>query len=333
MITHLYRKSVRKLYDRYTPIRRKKARQAMEYKKAQGFNQEYAPGSIPVSEIPEKLEATGIRRDDTVFVRISLSAASAFEGGVTAFLKEIMDYLTPEGTLVMSSYTFDKSPILFLADSPLFDPEKSTDRLNLVSELFRRTPGVLRSIHPTHSVCAYGKNAQWIVADHHKSEFCYGPDSPFARLYDLNAKEISIGVYPTSLTLHYIEQFVPENVPGFQDLKTPILCRIVVDGKEVKKPFRDTDSFADYTANYQVFEGTDAQPEKHFFGKNLDFHILDLNRQIKAMRRLVEEKKYWHTEPSRLKNIILKYLIKPLVLLAFFDRRNGVLHPLQEDNR
>ncbi|MBI9112695.1 AAC(3) family N-acetyltransferase [Maridesulfovibrio ferrireducens] len=330
MFLNIYRKLALAAYSRYGVIRKKNSRKAMEHKRNIGYNLDYAPGSIPVSEISDQLTNAGILSTDTVFVRISLSAGLAFEGGVQAFLKALMDYFTPNGTLVMSSYTFNKSPILFLADNPFFDSKTTTDQLSLVNELFRRTPGVLRSIHPTHSVCAFGKNAKWIVADHHKSEYCYSPNSPFARLYELGAKEISIGVYPTSISFHYIEQFVPKHIPGYQDLDTPIMCRLKINDEEIRKPFKDTDGFAYYRSNYDVFIGTKAQPQKHFFGQNLDFYTLDLPDQLNAMKILVEQKQYWHTEPSKLKNFIFKKIIKPMILKAFFNKKDGILYPVKE---
>ncbi len=330
MFLKVYRNLALAAYNKYASVRKDNARKAMEYKKKIGYNSEYTPGIIPISEISRQLDEAGIKRSDTAFVRVSLSAAAGFEGGPQAFLKEIMNYFESNGTLVMSSYTFNKSPILFLAENPLFDPDKSTDQLSLVNELFRRSKGVVRSIHPTHSVSAFGKNAQWIISEHHKSQDCYASKSPFAKLYELNAKEISIGVYPTSLTLHYIEQFVPKNVPGFHDLATPIMCRLFLDGKESHIPFKDTDTFAAYISNYDVFTGTDAQPQKHFFGKELDFYTIDLPQQLLAMHDLVKTKKYWHTEPSKIKNFILQKIIKPLVLLAFFNRTDGILYPVKE---
>ena len=333
MFLKLYRKIALATYERYAFIRKNNARKAIAYKKKMGYNSEYSPSSIPISELANQLENANIRRSDTVFIRTSLSAAMAFEGGVQAFLKTLMDYFSPNGTLVMSSYTFNRSPILFLADNPLFDAQKSTDQLSLVNEFFRRTPGVFRSIHPTHSVCAFGKKAEWIVSDHHKSEFCYAPDSPFARLYDLGAKEISIGVYPTSLTLHHIEQFIPKNIPGYHDLEIPIMCRLILNGEEVRKTFKDTDTFASYNSNYDVFAETEAEPQKHFFGEELDFYVLDLRKQLAAMKKLVEQKKYWHTEPSKIKNFILKNIIKPLVLAAFFNKKDGILYPVKEPSK
>ncbi|WP_319763604.1 AAC(3) family N-acetyltransferase [Maridesulfovibrio sp.] len=328
MLLSLYRKLAYWAYEKYTPQRARKAAVEASYKQSRGYNQSFETGSIDPAIIAPSLAEQGLKPSDTIFIRTSLTAASAFRGGVVAYLKALMEYFK-DGNIVMASYTFDKGPIMYLAENPLFDPDKTVDRLNLVSEFFRRQPDVYRSIHPTHSLVAWGKDASWLVADHHKSDFCYAPDSPVARLYHLNAKELSVGVYPTSVSYHYVEQFIPKNAPGFHDLDIPIMCRVMIDGKEELLPFKETDAFARFQAHYKVLKGTDAQPQKHLFDNKLDFYTLDLNKQLATMKDLVASKRYWHTEPSRLKNIIFKNVIKPLILLAFFDKRNNALYPVK----
>ena len=47
------------------------------------------------------------------------------------------------------------------------------------SQVFRRTPNVLRSLHSTCSVCAFGPLAKELTAGHHVSRTGLSPDSPF----------------------------------------------------------------------------------------------------------------------------------------------------------
>lgn len=329
MILKPYRQLANLAYQKHEPLRRKKADKTMRFKRSKGFNLDYAANSIPISNLVSCLERAGFKRADTVFLRISLPAAMAFEGGVVAFLKTLKEFFA-DGNLVMSSYTFNKSPLMFLADNPVFDPQTSIDQLSLVNEFFRRTPGTVRSIHPTHSVSACGKDAEWITKDHHRSDFCYGPDSPFARLYELEAKEISIGVYPTSITFHYIEQFVPVDAPGYRDFDIPIMCRMMIDGQETFLPFKVTSQFARYIQDRSVFLGTAAQSRHFTFGSGLDFTTVELMPQLAAMKKLIAAGKHWHYTQSRLKNFALHNVVRPLVLAAFFENKDGCLYPVKE---
>lgn len=330
MLKKIYRKLVYAAYKKYAPIRERKVRKAMAFKRKLGANKTYPQSSATVEELHEELRRAGLKSGDTVFVRASLSAAMYIKGGVPAFLDGLKSYFS-EGNIMMSSYTFNKSPIMFLADNPLFDPETSRDQLNLVSEFFRCSEGVVRSIHPTHSVVAWGKDAHWLTKDHHKSSFCYAENSPFARLYELDAKELSFGVFPTSLSYHFIEQFVPQGQPTYRDFESPVMCRVMIDGQEQILPFKATNAFTAIMDRDDKIIGTDAEPEKHFLSNDLDYYIFYLNPQLSALKGIIKEYGSYHYVTSHLKNFILKYIARPLVLTAYYDKVDGCLHPVKKD--
>lgn len=86
--------------------------------------------------------------------------------------------------------------------------------MGLISETFRRQPGVQRSLHPTHPVLAFGPRAQWIVADHETCLYPCGPGTPFEKLVELRAKILFYGVSEFHFTLHhYLEHLVKDELP------------------------------------------------------------------------------------------------------------------------
>ncbi|MDR1584749.1 MAG: AAC(3) family N-acetyltransferase, partial [Prevotellaceae bacterium] len=62
------------------------------------------------------------------------------------------------------------------------------------TECFRKSEGVFRSIHPTHPLAAWGRNAQELMSGHEKSKSMYDELSPYKKLLDLNVKNFCIGV-------------------------------------------------------------------------------------------------------------------------------------------
>jgi len=54
-------------------------------------------------------------------------------------------------------------------------------------------PGVLRSFHPTHSVCAIGARAAEMVADHGLDDTPMGPHSPYRKLPAADGKILMLG--------------------------------------------------------------------------------------------------------------------------------------------
>lgn len=53
--------------------------------------------------------------------------------------------------------------------------------IGAIPEQFRKTPGVVRSNHPTHSVCAWGENAAQFIAQADPCD-CFADDGPWAKI-------------------------------------------------------------------------------------------------------------------------------------------------------
>jgi aminoglycoside 3-N-acetyltransferase len=81
--------------------------------------------------------------------------------------------------------------------------------MGAIPEVFRTWPGTRRSNHPLVSVCANGRYAEVITAEH-ALEFCEGRGTPFEKLYDLDASTLLLGVgFDRCTSLHYAESLVP----------------------------------------------------------------------------------------------------------------------------
>ena len=60
--------------------------------------------------------------------------------------------------------------------------------MGLITEIFRRREGVLRSFHPTHPVLVYGKDSKWLTSEHEKCLNLCGAGSPFDKFRQLKGK-------------------------------------------------------------------------------------------------------------------------------------------------
>jgi aminoglycoside 3-N-acetyltransferase len=129
-------------------------------------------------------------------------------------LNLLQDVVGEEGLLLFPSYPFT-SASRFVAKGKPFDLKRTPTTAGLLSELARRTPGALRSLHPTKSVCAIGKNARDIISGHEKCEYPFDEMSPYGSLIKLNGKVIGLGVRSDEgLTiLHCIEGVLREDFP------------------------------------------------------------------------------------------------------------------------
>ena len=90
----------------------------------------------------------------------------------------------------------------------VFDVMNTPTTTGLLPEMLRKRPGVLRSLHPTHSVAAYGQKAQTLIEKSHLSVSSCGIHSPWHQLYEQDGKIMMLGCNLTSCTfIHAIEEW------------------------------------------------------------------------------------------------------------------------------
>ncbi|MFX0010946.1 MAG: aminoglycoside N(3)-acetyltransferase [Candidatus Hermodarchaeota archaeon] len=173
-----------------------------------------------IASLKHDFKVLGVKQGANVILHVSLSKIGWIIGGSVALLKALMETLTEEGTLVMTTFTGDNSDPAYWENPPVpeswwetirkempaFEPEITPSRgVGKVAETFRSWPGVLRSNHPIASFAAWGKNAKFIT-ENHKLEVDLGEGSPISRLYDLYGQILLIGVsHINNSSLHLAE--------------------------------------------------------------------------------------------------------------------------------
>ncbi len=169
--------------------------------------------TIKFDDIVFDLKTMGLKKGETVLMHSALTSAGRIEGGASTVIYAFLNVLGEEGTLVMSTLTGWDKP---------FNPDITPSAVGLISEVFRKTPGVKRSKHPVHSVAAYGKNAEYIVADHDKCETGCGEGTPYVKLLNLDAKVILFGVdMDRNTVMHSLEEAICAKYLRTLDIPAP----------------------------------------------------------------------------------------------------------------
>ncbi len=166
------------------------------------------------------LRALGVQEGDVLVVHSSLSSLGYVVGGATAVVGALLDAVGPAGTVTMPGHSSDWSepsyweapPVprdwwpVIREHLPVFDPRTTPLRaMGAVAEALHRTPGTLRSDHPRLSHLAHGAQAGWITTGHALADG-FGERSPLARLYDLDARVLLLGVgHASNTSLHLAE--------------------------------------------------------------------------------------------------------------------------------
>lgn len=132
--------------------------------------------------------ALGILPGDTVLMHSSMKALGTDETP-ESFLLALCDYLGEKGTLLLPALTYSNVG----ESQPLFDVKTTPPCIGLLPNVFLTLPGVVRSMHPTHSCAAKGFRAVEMTSRHHLDETPVGENSPFRILADVDGKILMVG--------------------------------------------------------------------------------------------------------------------------------------------
>lgn len=99
-------------------------------------------------------------------------------------------------------------------DDFIFNPKTSKSTVGSITNHFLKSENVYRSIHPTHSVAAWGKHAKHITSSHYELETNFGLDTPFGKFLALNGKLMGLGINYAHVTFyHTFEDLNLNNFP------------------------------------------------------------------------------------------------------------------------
>lgn len=106
------------------------------------------------ADLKHDLAAMGLTGNETILIHSSMKSIGPVEGGADTVLDAWMEFFA-EGLLLLPTHTWR----FINEENRVFDVRRSPCCVGILPELFRQRPGVVRSLHPTHSMAAYGKGA------------------------------------------------------------------------------------------------------------------------------------------------------------------------------
>lgn len=197
----------RKAKDWVEKIRRARVAAALEKK---------AP-HVTRQQLQQDLATLGVRAGDTVFLHSSLKSLGYVEGGAAAVIQALQNSVSARGNIILPTYWLPGGTIenaCQMADYQ-FDPRIHGTHMGRLPETFLATAGVERSLHPTHSVSAWGKDAKYLTDAHHLAPSVFGKGSPWERFYQLpQAKVLGLGISMGPVTFyHLLEDSLGDEFP------------------------------------------------------------------------------------------------------------------------
>lgn len=184
------------------------------------------------------LRALGIAEGDVVLMHAAFSPFSGFTGTPQALVDCVLRILGAEGNLLMVSMAYAGTAHEYLTGGQLFDVRTTMSRMGLVTEIFRRRPGVRRSLNPVHPILALGPRADWLVAEHDATPFSCGDRTPFGKLASLGGKILLFDVpFLTATFLHHLEHRFQARLP-MRIYHPDLFGATVVDAEGVRRELR-----------------------------------------------------------------------------------------------
>ena len=158
-------------------------------------------------DLMEQIQAMGIEPTDTVLVHISLRAVGKVENGAHGVIDAFRDYLT-DGLFLVPTHTWANVN----KDQPVYDVRSTVPCIGTMPTVAAFRQDGVRSLHPTHSMWAIGKNAAEYVANEGDAPSPGTPGFAWARLADVNAKILLVGVgHDRNTFIHAVEEIA--NIP------------------------------------------------------------------------------------------------------------------------
>lgn len=166
--------------------------------------------TVTLQDLQNALREVGLQEGDICLFHSSLKSFGKVDGGADTVIRAMESVIGKEGTLVaptLCQVDFSNSYKTWYMDKP--------SDVGYLTEYFRKLPYVYRSNQATHSAAARGKEAYDLTWEHslrgpHISpfgEYAFSDGSPWAKMYDKNAKVLFLGVSLVYMTLkHLVEQ-------------------------------------------------------------------------------------------------------------------------------
>lgn len=200
-------------------------------------------------QLKEQIAALGIQPTDTLLIHSSMKAIGEVEGGAHTVLDAFSEYLN-EGLLILPTHTWWQ----INSEYNVFDVVNEPSCVGILTELFRKRPGVVRSWHPTHSVAALGKDAEDYVRGEEQFDTPCPREGCYGKLYDRRAKILFLGCPLTrNTTIHGVEEW--NNIPNRLTEGHQLLRIKTPEGELIERPMRRHSApVPDISQNYDKLE-------------------------------------------------------------------------------
>ncbi len=154
-------------------------------------------------QLESQLRKMKIPRGGTLLVHSSFKSMGDISGGAQTVIDVLCGYMS-EGLLLMPTHSWDTVG----ADNAVFDPKTTPCCTGILGQLLLEREGTVRTIHPTHSLAVWGKDAAEFADGEHTVSTPCARRGCMGKLLDRKGKILFIGCDLSKNTfLHGVEEW------------------------------------------------------------------------------------------------------------------------------
>jgi aminoglycoside 3-N-acetyltransferase len=187
---------------------------------------------VTKQEIHALLKRANIKENDTVLIHTSMRKIGQVENGCDGVIDGFISYLK-DGLFLVPTHTWD----IFNAENPVYDVRNSLTCIGALPNTATKRADGVRSMHPTHSMTAFGKRAKEYLQGEENAQTPCPVGGAWARLFEEDATVLLLGVgLERNTYIHAVDEMLDIENRLAENAKT--ITVIHEDGRETKVKFR-----------------------------------------------------------------------------------------------
>jgi aminoglycoside 3-N-acetyltransferase len=186
-------------------------------KRKKRIKQKYFAKSYNKEQIIIELNNFGINQGMSIFVHSSLSKLGNIVSGADTVVEALIETVGQDGSIMMPGFTIRKSmlnSLEFLQKNDItFDYKTEKPLVGAIPRSFFKLENIHRSIHPTHSVLAWGKNAEHITSGQENCNTTFGIGTPLYKLIETDSYIMGLGSDLAHVTFYHVLEDLSKPFP------------------------------------------------------------------------------------------------------------------------
>ena len=157
--------------------------------------------TLDEARILEALKSCAPVQDRVLLVHSSLSSCGYITEGPATVIGALRGWLADGVGLALPTHTWSYPDASGVA--PIYDYKETPSVVGTITNYYRAQSGVVRSLHPSHSIAYGGSDAQQFIEGHEACETPCGDGTPYMRLIEKDGSVLMFGATLDAYTLFH----------------------------------------------------------------------------------------------------------------------------------